>query len=66
MWKSFLTVVICAGGQGTTRSTPSRCGDEGWHEGTTKTTIRAENEVEAHREANNYKVGHDCVNVELN
>uniref|UniRef100_A0A3Q3VPC4 Uncharacterized protein n=1 Tax=Mola mola TaxID=94237 RepID=A0A3Q3VPC4_MOLML len=31
--------------------------EEGWHEGTTKTTIRAENEVEAHREANNYKFG---------
>ncbi|KAL7370440.1 hypothetical protein ABVT39_000718 [Epinephelus coioides] len=53
--KCFLTVH--RGGQGTTRSTPSRCGDEGWHEGTTKTTIRAENEVEAHREANNYKFG---------
>ncbi|XP_040886289.1 cation/H+ exchanger protein 1 [Toxotes jaculatrix] len=39
------------------RSTPSRCGEEGWHEGTIKTTIRAENEVEAHREANNYKFG---------
>ncbi|KAF3859182.1 hypothetical protein F7725_021581 [Dissostichus mawsoni] len=52
--ESFLTV-ICTGGQGTTRSTPSRYGEEAWHEGTTKTTIRAENEVEAHREANNYK-----------
>ncbi|XP_056157617.1 cation/H+ exchanger protein 1 [Lampris incognitus] len=39
------------------RSTPSRYGEEGWHEGTTKTTIRAENEVEANREANNYKFG---------
>ncbi|KAM9334972.1 cation/H+ exchanger protein 1 [Symphorus nematophorus] len=39
------------------RSPPSRYGEEGWHEGTTKTTIRAENEVEAHREANNYKFG---------
>ncbi|XP_041636279.1 cation/H+ exchanger protein 1 [Cheilinus undulatus] len=38
------------------RSTPSRFGEEGWHE-STKTTIRAENEVEAHREANNYKFG---------
>uniref|UniRef100_A0A8C6UKI6 Cation/H+ exchanger protein 1 n=1 Tax=Neogobius melanostomus TaxID=47308 RepID=A0A8C6UKI6_9GOBI len=28
-----------------------------WHDATTKTTIRAENEVEAHREANNYKFG---------
>ncbi|XP_042367395.1 cation/H+ exchanger protein 1 isoform X2 [Plectropomus leopardus] len=53
--KCFLAVH--RGGQGITRSTPSRCGDEGWHEGTTKTTIRAENEVEAHREANNYKFG---------
>nr|XP_046234921.1 cation/H+ exchanger protein 1 isoform X3 [Scatophagus argus] len=39
------------------RFTPSRYGEEGWHEGTTKTTIRADNEVEAHREANNYKFG---------
>lgn len=38
------------------RSTPSCYGEEGWHESTLKTTIRAENEVEAHREANNYKV----------
>lgn len=52
--------VICTGGQGTSaRSTPTRYGEEGWHEGTTKTTIRAENEVEAQREANNYKVGQD-------
>lgn len=58
IWKSFLKDVIRAGGQGTSdRSTPTR--EEGWHEGTTKTTIRAENEVEAHREANNYKVGQD-------
>ncbi|KAG8005627.1 Low affinity vacuolar monovalent cation/H(+) antiporter [Nibea albiflora] len=59
--KGFLTVhrvVIRTGGHGTSaRSTPSRCAEEGWHEGTTKTTIRAENEVEAHREANNYKFG---------
>lgn len=39
------------------RSTPSRYGEEGWHEATSKTTIRAENEVEAHKEANNYKFG---------
>uniref|UniRef100_A0A8D2ZEN7 Cation/H+ exchanger protein 1 n=1 Tax=Scophthalmus maximus TaxID=52904 RepID=A0A8D2ZEN7_SCOMX len=39
------------------RTTPSQYGEEGWHEATTKTTIRAENEVEAHREANNYKFG---------
>lgn len=55
MWKNFLTVVICTGGHNTSaRSTP--CAEEGWHEATTKTTIRADNEVEAHREANNYKV----------
>uniref|UniRef100_A0A671YYD9 Cation/H+ exchanger protein 1 n=1 Tax=Sparus aurata TaxID=8175 RepID=A0A671YYD9_SPAAU len=48
---SFLKAVTWA------RSTPSRFGEEGWHEGTTKTTIRAENEVEANREANNYKFG---------
>uniref|UniRef100_A0AAQ5XRT9 Cation/H+ exchanger protein 1 n=1 Tax=Amphiprion ocellaris TaxID=80972 RepID=A0AAQ5XRT9_AMPOC len=30
---------------------------DGWHEATSKTTIRVENEVEAHREANNYKFG---------
>ncbi|XP_039996814.1 cation/H+ exchanger protein 1 isoform X2 [Xiphias gladius] len=54
--KCFLAVH--RGGQGTSaRSTPSQYGEEGWHEGTTKTTIRAENEVEAHREANNYKFG---------
>uniref|UniRef100_A0A672GW36 Cation/H+ exchanger protein 1 n=1 Tax=Salarias fasciatus TaxID=181472 RepID=A0A672GW36_SALFA len=34
-----------------------RFGDEGWHEATSKTTIRVDNEVEAHREANNYKFG---------
>ncbi|XP_034019255.1 cation/H+ exchanger protein 1 [Thalassophryne amazonica] len=54
--KCFLAVH--RGGHGTSgRSTPSRYGEEGWHEGTSKTTIRAENEVEAHREANNYKFG---------
>ncbi|XP_029318047.1 cation/H+ exchanger protein 1 isoform X2 [Cottoperca gobio] len=52
--KCFLTVYR---GHGTSPSTLSRYGEEGWHEGTTKTTIRAENEVEAHREANNYKFG---------
>ncbi|XP_013888918.1 cation/H+ exchanger protein 1 isoform X1 [Austrofundulus limnaeus] len=31
--------------------------EEGWHDGTSRTTIRVENEVEAHREANNYKFG---------
>lgn len=52
---------MCVGGQGTSNvhSSPTRCEDEGWHEATTKTTIRADNEVEAHREANNYKVGQD-------
>ncbi|XP_061570332.1 uncharacterized protein LOC133423996 [Cololabis saira] len=39
------------------RSASTQFGEEGWHEGTSKTTIRAENEVEAHREANNYKFG---------
>uniref|UniRef100_H3CQ62 Cation/H+ exchanger protein 1 n=1 Tax=Tetraodon nigroviridis TaxID=99883 RepID=H3CQ62_TETNG len=54
--KCFLA--IHRGGQGTpVQSTSTRCGDEGWHEATTKTTIRADNEVEAHREANNYKFG---------
>uniref|UniRef100_UPI0037E8BF42 cation/H+ exchanger protein 1 n=1 Tax=Semicossyphus pulcher TaxID=241346 RepID=UPI0037E8BF42 len=62
--KCFLTVH--RGGHGASarstpsrgiRSTPSRYGEEGWHEATSKTTIRAENEVEAHREANNYKFG---------
>ncbi|TWW64667.1 hypothetical protein D4764_22G0003140 [Takifugu flavidus] len=54
--KCFLT--IHRGGQGTSvQSASTRCGEEGWHEATTKTTIRADNEVEAHREANNYKFG---------
>ncbi|XP_058481350.1 cation/H+ exchanger protein 1 isoform X1 [Solea solea] len=54
--KGFLAVHR---GHGTSaRSTPpSQYAEEGWHEATTKTTIRAENEVEAHREANNYKFG---------
>ncbi|XP_061662771.1 cation/H+ exchanger protein 1 isoform X2 [Syngnathoides biaculeatus] len=39
------------------RSTSSRYAEDGWRESTSKTTIRAENEVEAHREANNYKFG---------
>ncbi|KAI3366756.1 hypothetical protein L3Q82_009418, partial [Scortum barcoo] len=56
--ESFLTIVISTGGQGTSaRSTPLHYGEEGWHECTSKTTIRADNEVEAHREANNYKFG---------
>ncbi|XP_072310941.1 cation/H+ exchanger protein 1 [Eucyclogobius newberryi] len=46
------------GGHGSSpRSTASWYGDEAWHDSTSKTTIRAENEVEAHREANNYKFG---------
>ncbi|XP_042259153.1 cation/H+ exchanger protein 1 isoform X2 [Thunnus maccoyii] len=54
--KCFLTVH--RGGHGTSaRSTPSQYGEDGWDEGTSKTTIRAENEVEAHREANNYRFG---------
>lgn len=57
MWRSFLTVVTHTGGHGTSaRSTPSLYAEEGWEEGASKTTIRAENEVEAHREANNYRV----------
>uniref|UniRef100_A0A8C2ZCT4 Cation/H+ exchanger protein 1 n=1 Tax=Cyclopterus lumpus TaxID=8103 RepID=A0A8C2ZCT4_CYCLU len=52
--KCFLTI---HGGLGASQSTPSRYGEDVWHEGTTKTTIRAENEVEAHKEANNYKFG---------
>ncbi|KAM6895746.1 cation/H+ exchanger protein 1 [Xenentodon cancila] len=54
--KCFLAVHRGAHGN-SVRSTPSQYGEEGWHEGTSKTTIRAENEVEAHREANNYKFG---------
>ncbi|XP_056281203.1 cation/H+ exchanger protein 1 [Pseudoliparis swirei] len=53
--KCFLTVH--GGGLGASQSTTSYYGEDAWHEGTTKTTIRAENEVEAHREANNYKFG---------
>nr|XP_020455074.1 putative cation exchanger C521.04c isoform X2 [Monopterus albus] len=54
--KCFLTVH--RGGHGTSAwSISSRHGEEGWHEATTRTTVRAENEVEAHREANNYKFG---------
>lgn len=34
----------------------SRCIDDGCQEGSGRTTIRAENEVEAHKEANNYRV----------
>ncbi|KAG9346878.1 hypothetical protein JZ751_005805 [Albula glossodonta] len=41
-------------------SFPSKCEagtDDVWEEGTCKTTIRVENEVEAHKVANNYKFG---------
>ncbi|XP_061523697.1 cation/H+ exchanger protein 1 [Phycodurus eques] len=57
--KCFLAVHrACTGAHGNSaRSTSSRYGEDGWRESTTKTTIRAENEVEAHREANNYKFG---------
>ncbi|XP_054609704.1 cation/H+ exchanger protein 1 isoform X2 [Dunckerocampus dactyliophorus] len=57
--KCFLAVHrACTGGhRNSARSTPSRYGEEGWHDSTSKTTIRADNEVEAHREANNYKFG---------
>lgn len=58
--KSFVIVLFYAGGHGTSAwSMSSRYGEDGWHEGTTKTTVRVDNEVEAHREANNYKVSHD-------
>ncbi|TKS90852.1 hypothetical protein D9C73_024985 [Collichthys lucidus] len=53
--KAFLTVHR-GGHSNSARSTPYA--EEGWHEATTKTTIRADNEVEAHREANNYKASH--------
>ena len=40
-------------------STSTRCSDDCWRDGTTaKATIRAENELEANRVANNYKVKH--------
>ncbi|XP_061768240.1 cation/H+ exchanger protein 1 isoform X1 [Nerophis ophidion] len=53
--KCFLAVQrACTGGHG---STSSRYGEDGWHDSTCRTTIRADNEVEAHREANNYKFG---------
>ncbi|XP_034434071.1 cation/H+ exchanger protein 1 isoform X5 [Hippoglossus hippoglossus] len=53
--KCYLTVHR---GNGTSaRTTSSQYGEEGWHDATTKTTIRADNEVEAHREANNYRFG---------
>ncbi|XP_042561713.1 putative cation exchanger C521.04c, partial [Clupea harengus] len=35
----------------------SRCIDDVWLEGSCRTTIRAENEVEANKEANNYRFG---------
>ncbi|KAL2102647.1 hypothetical protein ACEWY4_001815 [Coilia grayii] len=35
----------------------SRCLDDGWQEGSHRTTIHAENEVEANKEANNYRFG---------
>lgn len=49
----------CVGHATSGWSTSSRCGEDCWHEGTTKTTVRVDNEVEAHREANNYKVSYD-------
>ncbi|KAF7229185.1 cation/H+ exchanger protein 1 isoform X1 [Nothobranchius furzeri] len=50
-----LCTAVCHSGAHCT--SPTRGGEEGWHDGTSKATIRAENEVEAHREANNYKFG---------
>lgn len=56
--------VICTGGQGASGwSVPPQYEEDGWHEGAAKTTIRAENEVEAQRVANNYKVG-QCNSVQ--
>ncbi|XP_029020113.1 cation/H+ exchanger protein 1 [Betta splendens] len=55
--KCFLTVPHRGGHCTSVWSTSSRYGDDAWHEGTTKTTVRVDNEVEAHREANNYKFG---------
>ncbi|KAG7279651.1 hypothetical protein CRUP_019388 [Coryphaenoides rupestris] len=39
------------------RSTATRCSEDIWPDGTARTTIRAENELEANRLANNYKFG---------
>ncbi|XP_041934971.1 cation/H+ exchanger protein 1 isoform X2 [Alosa sapidissima] len=39
------------------RGCTSRCIDDCFQEGSGRTTIRAENEVEAHKEANNYRFG---------
>ncbi|KAK7895352.1 hypothetical protein WMY93_020677 [Mugilogobius chulae] len=55
--KCFLTVHRGGHGGHSPRSAASWYGDEAWNDSVTKTTIRAENEVEAHREANNYKFG---------
>ncbi|XP_035003584.1 cation/H+ exchanger protein 1 isoform X1 [Hippoglossus stenolepis] len=54
--KCYLTVHRAGNGT-SARTTSSQYGEEGWHDATTKTTIRADNEVEAHREANNYRFG---------
>uniref|UniRef100_A0A7N5ZTJ5 Cation/H+ exchanger protein 1 n=1 Tax=Anabas testudineus TaxID=64144 RepID=A0A7N5ZTJ5_ANATE len=55
--KCYLTVPHRGGQAISGWSTSSRYGEDGWHEGTTKTTVKVDNEVEAHREANNYKFG---------
>ncbi|KAG9280193.1 putative cation exchanger [Astyanax mexicanus] len=38
-------------------SVPSWCAEDAWQEASCRTTIHAENEVEAHKLANNYKFG---------
>ncbi|PWA18287.1 hypothetical protein CCH79_00017809, partial [Gambusia affinis] len=53
----FTPKCLLAVSRGTHGNSPPRHGEEGWHDGTPRTTIRVDNEVEAHREANNYKFG---------
>ncbi|KAM4712314.1 cation/H+ exchanger protein 1 isoform 2-T2 [Anableps anableps] len=53
----FTPKCLLAVSRGTHGNSPPRHGEEGWHDGTSRTTIRVDNEVEAHREANNYKFG---------
>ncbi|MEQ2310453.1 hypothetical protein AMECASPLE_008995 [Ameca splendens] len=53
----FTPKCLLAISRGAHGNSPPRQGEEGWHDGTSRTTIRVDNEVEAHREANNYKFG---------
>uniref|UniRef100_A0A096MHR4 Cation/H+ exchanger protein 1 n=1 Tax=Poecilia formosa TaxID=48698 RepID=A0A096MHR4_POEFO len=53
----FTPKCLLAVSRGAHGNSPPRHGEEGWHDGTSRTTIRVDNEVEAHREANNYKFG---------